>query len=191
LSGDLSQVLRETTSDGQDTWYMYGLDLIGQQKNGTWSYFGYDALGSVRFLTDASGQVTSRADYDPYGNPIQALSASFGFTGEMTDPLGQIYLRARYYDPGLGVFTSLDPVEGMLGRSASYNGYGYVEGNPTNDGVGELSHQQNTSVSVSFQSGCTFADNKKARNTPGSSRFCARTVASQATCPGFESPYPL
>ena len=41
-------------------------------------------------------------------------------------------LRARTYNPRLGAFTSVDPIEGIMSRSASRNGYSYVEGNPTN-----------------------------------------------------------
>jgi RHS repeat-associated protein len=36
----------------------------------------------------------------------------------------------RYYDPATGMFLSRDPVEGVMGRAMSYNGYSYVEGNP-------------------------------------------------------------
>ncbi|MCC7206261.1 MAG: RHS repeat-associated core domain-containing protein, partial [Anaerolineae bacterium] len=133
---DLAQLLRETTTGGpttDDTWYMLGLDIIGQQRNGAWSYFGYDGLGSVRHLTDEYGSITARMSYDPYGAPIQPNTASsLGFTGELTDPLGLIYLRARTYNPALGIFTSRDPVLGVAGLSASYNGYGYVHGNPVN-----------------------------------------------------------
>jgi RHS repeat-associated protein len=41
----------------------------------------------------------------------------FGFTGEMRDPNGLNYHRARYYDPGIGTFTALDPFEGMMDRA--------------------------------------------------------------------------
>jgi len=54
------------------------------------------------------------------------------FTGEQTDANGQIYLRARYYDPATGVFTALDPFEGTMQRPMSMNGYSWVEGNPIN-----------------------------------------------------------
>ncbi|MCC6976655.1 MAG: RHS repeat-associated core domain-containing protein [Anaerolineae bacterium] len=49
----------------------------------------------------------------------------FGFTGEVTDTSGLVYLRARYYVPELGVFPSLDPVE-------EGNRYGYVGGDLMN-----------------------------------------------------------
>ncbi len=46
----------------------------------------------------------------------------------------------RYYSPALGVFTSRDPFEGVVGRAMSYNGYTYAEGNPVNlvDPTGEF-----------------------------------------------------
>ncbi len=47
------------------------------------------------------------------------------YTGEMVDANALVYLRARYYHPGVGVFTSLDPVEGV-------NRYQYVASNPVN-----------------------------------------------------------
>ncbi|MCB9457531.1 MAG: DUF1308 domain-containing protein [Anaerolineaceae bacterium] len=43
-----------------------------------------------------------------------------------------LYLRARYYAPGLGVFTALDPFEGTYLNTMSVNRYGYVWGNPVN-----------------------------------------------------------
>ncbi|CAG0988650.1 tRNA(Glu)-specific nuclease WapA [Anaerolineae bacterium] len=56
----------------------------------------------------------------------------FGFTGEATDASGLMYLRARYYVPGSGVFPSLDPVEGHPEFPLSLNRYGYVKGNVIN-----------------------------------------------------------
>jgi RHS repeat-associated protein len=50
----------------------------------------------------------------------------------MMDGNGLVYLRARYYDSELGVFTALDPVEGSAQRARSLNRYGYVAGNPAN-----------------------------------------------------------
>ncbi|MEQ9027228.1 MAG: RHS repeat-associated core domain-containing protein [Aggregatilineales bacterium] len=54
--------------------------------------------------------------------------------GEYTDPTGLQHLRARYYDPTLGIFTQQDPVQGVVGASSSmyWNPYGYVGGNPVN-----------------------------------------------------------
>jgi RHS repeat-associated protein len=43
----------------------------------------------------------------------------------MVDANELVYLRARYYHPGLGVFPSLDPAENL-------NRYQYVSPNPVN-----------------------------------------------------------
>jgi RHS repeat-associated protein len=43
-----------------------------------------------------------------------------------------LYLRARYYRPALGVFPSLDPVEGNVQQPMSLNRYEYVQGNVIN-----------------------------------------------------------
>jgi RHS repeat-associated protein len=71
--------------------------------------------------------------YDPFGSVLMQAGnnpSGLGFTGEQTDPNGLQYLRARYMNPATGTFLSRDPVEGVMGRVASMNGYGYAEGNP-------------------------------------------------------------
>ncbi len=56
----------------------------------------------------------------------------FGTTGEWADANALLYLRARYYAPSSGVFTALDPFEGLMSRPMSLNGYLYVEGQVIN-----------------------------------------------------------
>jgi RHS repeat-associated protein len=133
LSGSLSQVLSETTA-GIETAYLNG---IGQQKDGQWSYFTQDGLGSIRQLLTSTGDVTYSATYDPYGRVLNdhttgTNDSKLGFTGEQTDDNGLIYLRARYYSPEMNTFLSRDPVEGVADRFMSRNGYSYVEANPVN-----------------------------------------------------------
>jgi RHS repeat-associated protein len=43
---------------------------------------------------------------------------------------GLTYLRARYYDPTIGRFTSQDPLSGALANPASQNGYNYANNDP-------------------------------------------------------------
>ncbi len=54
----------------------------------------------------------------------------FAFTGEPRDANGLQYHRARYYNPSLAGWLSLDPVQGDMGHPMSLNGYLYVNGNP-------------------------------------------------------------
>jgi RHS repeat-associated protein len=130
----MSQVLGEFTP-GSETWYLMGMDVLGQQQNGSWSYFNHDGLGSVRQVTNANGDVTYAAGYEPYGSLLEYAGASntpFGYAGEYTDSNDLINLRARYYNSDLGRFLTRDPFGGILTMPASLNGYSYVHGNPIN-----------------------------------------------------------
>lgn len=91
---------------------------------------------------------------------------SFGFTGEQTDSTGQVYLRARYYAPEMGIFPSLDPFEGIHSRPMSLNGYSWVEGNPI------MNTDPNGNVAISPNSGCGIFDglSSGAVNLSGSTR---------------------
>jgi len=128
---DLNAGLTQVLNDGTNT-YLYGLGRIAQV-NTTTEYFLGDALGSVRQLTDASGEVTLANVYEPYGVLAQTAGSaqtSYGFTGESTDPSGMVYLRARYYSPSDGRFLTRDTWMGEFNRPLSLNRWNYVHSNP-------------------------------------------------------------
>ncbi len=127
----LTKVIAQTTGANTDR-FVHGPRGIHAMENhaGDWSYMAQDGLGSVRTIIDNTLSVDAVQTYDPIGDPMGSYGAGFGFTGEQTDDTGQLYLRARYYDPALGMFPSLDPFEGSMGRPMSLNGYSWVEGNP-------------------------------------------------------------
>ncbi|NTU85720.1 MAG: RHS repeat-associated core domain-containing protein, partial [Chloroflexales bacterium] len=116
---DLAAPLSQILSDGSAS-YVYGLDRLASSA-GAW-YLG-DALGSVRQTLDASGAVTAAASYDPWGMPTSGMIAPFGFTGEVQDSAGQVYLRARWYNAGSGTFTSRDPFAGWAEQPYSLQYY--------------------------------------------------------------------
>jgi RHS repeat-associated protein len=92
--------------------FLIPLDLVAQSDGTNTSYFGYDALGSVRQVLDDSGGVSFTQTFDPYGNGYAKAGVnetSWGFTGEQTDSNGFVYLRARYYNPTMGRFMQMDP----------------------------------------------------------------------------------
>ncbi len=62
----LSQVLVQEI-DGQKTFYVYGLGLIGQEVDGEYTSYNFDFRGSTVALTDSSGQVVEQYQYSPYG----------------------------------------------------------------------------------------------------------------------------
>ena len=127
----MAVVLRQKIGS-QNTHYVHGLSGIQSQvANSVWHDAVSDGLGSVRGWLDGAGDFVDTMSYNPYGVPDGAVDG-FGFTGEMTDANGLVHLRARYYDPNVGVFASLDPFEGIDDFPMSLNGYSYVEGNPIN-----------------------------------------------------------
>ncbi len=135
LQPGLTKVLAATTGTNTDHYIHAPRGLHAMESHaGDWSYMAQDGLGSVRSLIDSTLGVDTTHSYDPYGNYIGTAptTAYFGFTGEQTDANGQLYLRARYYDPSIGVFNSLDPFEGLVARPMSLNGYSWVEGNVPN-----------------------------------------------------------
>lgn len=131
----LVKVLAATTP-GDMTRFVHGpRGLHAQEDNaGNWTWPLPDGLGSVRSAIKNALDIDSLQTYAPYGEPLESgiFGTPFTFTGEMMDANGMLYLRARYYAPGLGVFPSLDPVEGVIQQAMSLNRYGYVWGNPTN-----------------------------------------------------------
>jgi RHS repeat-associated protein len=61
--------------------------------------------------------------------PTAGTPQPFGFTGEVHSA-GQVYLRARWYAPGNGTFTSRDPFAGFPELPYSLHAYQYAYSNP-------------------------------------------------------------
>lgn len=131
---DLNTGLTQALSDGTNT-YIYGLGRIAQTHDTTTEYFLGDALGSVRQLTNTSGQVTLAKSYAPYGETRSSVgsgSSAFAFTGEQQDASGLTYLRARYYASYLNQFIQPDTIVPDPYIPADWNKYTYVRNNPIN-----------------------------------------------------------
>jgi len=91
------------------------------------SYFLADHLGSTSALTDAGGNLVETNNYDSFGNSTGSTRTRYGYTGRERDPdTGQLYYRARFYDPQVGRFISEDPA----GLVAGINPYLYVGNDP-------------------------------------------------------------
>jgi len=148
----LNRRIAKTDANGITTSYQYdGLDPVQENNGGTArsiltgqniderfgrddttgrTYFLTDHLGSTLALTDTSGNIVQRYNYEPYG-AVQAagaagLSNPYQYTGRENDGNGLYYYRARYYNPATKRFISEDPLQ----EAAGPNSYAYVDGNP-------------------------------------------------------------
>ena len=147
-SYDGNGVRRSKTVEGKTTgYYMAGDQVINETENGALSASNIIAGGIIGRITGgtsymmlkndhgdvvgltANGEVKADYTYSAYGELIadgsNGINNPIRYAGEYNDEeTGLIYLRARYYDPGLGRFISEDPV-----RDGG-NWYAYCAGNP-------------------------------------------------------------
>jgi RHS repeat-associated protein len=92
-------------------------------------YYLSDPQGTPLVVTDASGVTISISDTKPYGLPVLGGSGGgVGFTGHINDDeSAMVYMQARYYDPAIGRFLSIDPITPQAGE---FNRYSYGKSNP-------------------------------------------------------------
>jgi RHS repeat-associated protein len=128
-SGGLPLLLTDGTNS-----YLYGPsgEPVEQISGaGAALYLHHDQQGSTRMLTSVAGAKEASTTYNAYGSTI-------GTTGTATTPLGydsqyassdtgQIYLRARTYDPATAQFMTVDPM-----RKVTRAPYDYALDDPTN-----------------------------------------------------------
>ena len=161
---DFPQVLEARDTNGSIVVsYTYGDDLISQRQGGGVSYFHYDGFGSVRALTDSLQNITDTYTYDAFGGLIAETGATLNhylFSGEQYDPhVGFYYLRARYMDPQIGRFQTMDKVAGLIYELLSLHKYLYAKSDPVNNAdpsgnftIGGLISVLNISVSRALAS---------------------------------------
>ncbi|MBM3500396.1 MAG: RHS repeat-associated core domain-containing protein [Armatimonadetes bacterium] len=135
---DREQVLMELNKTGTTTVRYtqaprgYG-DMISQRRSSASTYWHFDAIGSMRFLTAADQSKAINYVYDAFGitRSVSGTTTNrfryIGKLGYYLEPaLGCYYLRRRYYVHWLGRFLSKDPI-----RRGGENAYGYVRNAPT------------------------------------------------------------
>ena len=129
-------VVVETTG-GQTRFYMYGTALVTTVgPAGDRSSYHADGLGTVRALTNHTGQLTDGYAHDAFGqvrSHTGGVGQPFSFAGEQRDAeLGLVFLRSRYLDPGTGRFITPDPWRGQENFPQTLNRYPYVANDPVN-----------------------------------------------------------
>ena len=110
-----------------------GLCRVGYA--GTVTYIYTDAQGTPLAEANTSGDIIATFDYRPYGslalgNPPNGP----GYTGHVEDSdANLVYMQARYYDPVVGRFLSVDPKPPVAGNPFDLNRFAYVNDNPINN----------------------------------------------------------
>jgi RHS repeat-associated protein len=150
---DLSgKVLREYARTGAGVW-SWSKDYVlrdGQQAATVTAaatrHLHLDHLGTVRRMTDtqATPQLLTAASRDLYPFGLEATSSTdperMRFTGHQRDTQGTTtqaddvdYMHARYYNPNVARFLSVDPITDVkraLKAPQMWNKYAYVANNP-------------------------------------------------------------
>ena len=96
----------------------------------TSSYMTYTPSDSTWLITNASGDEVAFYGYDAFGNSAFGTPTSpFGYAGEYADPsTGFSNLRARWYAPQTGEFTTRDPAFASTDTAYTYAGDDPVNG---------------------------------------------------------------
>ena len=135
---DGEQVVMELSKGGAvQKRYIRGNDLVYADKgeNTEKTYYVTDMHGNVVQLLDESGNVTKTYEYDSFGNEVKPEKKDenpYRYCGEYYDKeTEEVYLRARYYEPGVGRFITRDTYTGESDEPLSLHLYTYCE----NDGV--------------------------------------------------------
>jgi RHS repeat-associated protein len=132
-------VMRGEFDGSVHTAHIYlGKQLIATQKSNSAgpvskTFHHADALGSpVAETSDASPPALVQSTYyAPYGAALNRTVDGPGYTGHIMDaPTGLVYMQQRYYDPVVGRFLSVDPMEVDTGTGWNFSRYNYGANNP-------------------------------------------------------------
>jgi len=142
IAGELVHV-HELTGDKKTDYVRLGGQTVARVRGVTGgstsaniTYVYNDHLGSP-VATKTGSAAIIRERYTPFGittnNPAD-LDDQAGFTGHIKDKAtGLNYMQARYYDPVIGRFLSIDPVTFMdTGNPSMFNRYSYANNDPVN-----------------------------------------------------------
>jgi RHS repeat-associated protein len=114
-----------------------GLLVLNRTTPSGTRYVHPDANTNVAVVTDETGLVVARSGYAPFGTRStegdSGAAGPLGFCGALgvrEEIGGLLDMRARFYDPALGRFTSPDPWPAFMPEPITLNRYLYALGDP-------------------------------------------------------------
>ena len=152
-------------------------------------YFHPDHLGSSNYITNIAGDVSQHMEYFAFGETFveehkNSINSPFKFNGkELDEESGLYYYGARYYDPRLSIWASVDP---LADYNPHMNDEHYIDGEH-NDGI--YNHFNHNSYGYCYQSPVRYVDpNGKQTDTTDkalllttTTNTAARTTATEVT----------
>ena len=96
-------------------------------------YYHPDHLGSSSYITNLDGEVMQHIEYVPFGEVFieernNTWNTPYLFNAkEFDEETGMYYYGARYYEPRLSLWMTVDPMEENLPSSSTYS---YAANNP-------------------------------------------------------------
>jgi RHS repeat-associated protein len=125
-----NRLLEEKTANGTKYFYRQGLVETNAEK----LYYTRDHLGSIREITESTGALVAKYQYDPWGVTTQLAGtyvSDIGYEGYLKHTVsGLLITPHRFYAPRMGRWMSDDPA-GMHGGTNLY-GFDY------NDPLGRI-----------------------------------------------------
>jgi RHS repeat-associated protein len=125
---------------------LFTINTFSVASAATITYFHNDVSGSPIVSSDSNGTMRWRENYQPFGEKLVGGDPDYpsetggaagvqvnkiGFHGKpFDDSTGLSYMGARYYDPVVGRFLTLDPEEVSAENIHSFNRYAYANNNP-------------------------------------------------------------
>jgi RHS repeat-associated protein len=129
-------------------------------------YFHPDHLGSSNYITNIAGEVSQHTEYFAFGETFVeehkgSNNSPYKFNGkELDNESGLYYYGARYYDPRISIWASVDPL-----AEETMDSYGYCFKNPVYyfepDGCSPISYFLKTLMKVGAKKAIKeFAENQ-------------------------------
>ncbi|GLW35902.1 hypothetical protein Areg01_88370 [Actinoplanes regularis] len=162
------QEIRYSTSGATTSctrYYSHAGSTVGSRTKTGLTWTAADHQGTASVSVDAAGQQSTTRRQTPYGTPRGTAAGAWpnnrGFVGGTMDDTGLTHLGAREYDPGLGRFISVDPLQDLTDPQ-QWNPYTYANNDP-------ISNSDPTGLLVDVGNGITYNPYNGTYNVPKTS----------------------